>query len=93
MRKENKIALVVTILLMVLSLFLLQLPCKSTFALSFPCTSQIIYLIFNFPAVFLGLQLINNSTQNISYVHYTAILVNAIWWFFLVKYLARWKLR
>lgn len=95
MAKRSQIAIVITALLLILSYILLQFPCQSS---NFPypsvCPSHAVYLIFNFPAVIVGiliLQLIQRPAQYLNYVYYISPIINAIWWFFLISLLIKWK--
>lgn len=94
MKKIRVISLIVTILLVLFSFILLQLPCSSSFPYPSICPSYLIYLIFNFPAVALGiliLQLIEQPAQYLGYVYYISPFINAIWWFVILYLILKWK--
>jgi len=94
MKKRSQIAVISTVLLLILSFIILQFPCQSNFPYPSICPSHAIYLIFNFPAVIVGiliLQLIQRPAPYLNYVYYISPIINAIWWFFLISLLIKWK--
>jgi hypothetical protein len=94
MKRGSTIALILTLMLIVLSVILLQFPCQSSFPFPSICPTHAVYLIFNFPAVIVGLLIIQILPRPADYVntlYFIAIFVNAIWWFFLIRYFTRRK--